>query len=406
MNPPFESLNPPSQKVFQFGDGYNPVRKRVEGYVSAAAYPVDSSPACKLVRKEEEDYYEFRDRKQEYHNTHSPTHQAQFVTSLMDQWPHVRQQPSYQLTSTNSTNSRWINVESCLKSTREYFSSCSWNIKMKNYLRQLEGALASRSVSSGTSFVRVDSKRTQSPVASPVLADPWDALSVPRLMRSHAAPAMTSISPLSKLSTPSIAGPSINTTRLANLFTELQESPSPLNRRYGVDLDESRRDLDTKPTTSLPGKLPPLTILNRTRKECSSSLDAAFKRLESALTPGTDAERVVSVSGVWPRITPRTVLQQLSLRNRPHFDALPEWRRGFIGYARVFADYQRSQRLIALAESGNMEEFNKELDLSVPNPGVDDPDWLLVQIDGNFGARSVQCQVAREMITPSSGSNT
>ncbi|KAG8733132.1 hypothetical protein FRC11_008540 [Ceratobasidium sp. 423] len=405
-NPQFESLNPPSQKLFQFGDGYEPVRKRVEGFVSAVAYAVDSSPARELVQNEGEDYYEFRDRKQEYHNTHSPTHQAQFVTMLMDQWPHVRQQPSYQLTSPNSTHSRWINVESCLKSTRQYFSSCSWNIKMKNYLQQLEGALASRSVSSGTSFVRVDSKRTQSPAASPVLADPWDELSVPRLMRSHSAPAMTSISPLSKLATPSTVGPAIDTTRLAKLFTELLESSSPINQRYGVDLDESRRDLDTKPTTSLPRKLPPRRILNQTREECSSSLDAAYKRLESALSPGTDAERVVFVSGVWPRVTPRTALQQLSLRNRPHFDALPEWRRGFIGYARLFADYQRSQRLIALAESGNMEEFNKEHDLSAAKPGADDPDWLLVQIDGNFGARSVQCQVAREMISPSSGSNT
>ncbi|KAG8698645.1 hypothetical protein FRC11_014251, partial [Ceratobasidium sp. 423] len=226
-------------------------------------------------------------------------------------------------------------------------------------------------------------------------------------MRRHSAPTPTSTSPPSKLSLSSTVGPAIDTTRLANLFNELQESSSPLNRRYGADLDESRRDLDTKLTLSLPGELPLPTVLNQAREACSSYLDTAYKRLGSALSPRTDTERVVAISGVWPRVTPRTVLQQLSLRNRPHFDSLPEWRKGFIGYARVFADYQRSQRLIALAGSGNVEEFNKELDPNAgANPGADDPDWLLVQIDGNFGARSVQCQVAREMISPSSGSNT
>ncbi|KAG8751457.1 hypothetical protein FRC11_009357 [Ceratobasidium sp. 423] len=226
---------------------------------------------------------------------------------------------------------------------------------------------------------------------------------------------MTSVSVRSKLSVPTIIGPAIDTTRLANLFTELQESPSPLNRRYGVDLNESRRDLDSKPTVWLPGKLPAPTMLKRTvfgsrvcrtREECSSYLNDSYTRLVSALSPRTDTERIASVSGVWPRVTPRTMLQQLSLRYRPHFDSFPEWRSGFIGYARAFANYQRSQRLIALVGSGSVDEFNKELDLSPgSNPGADDPDWLLVQIDGNFGARSVQRQVAQEMISPSSGSN-
>ncbi|KAG8707402.1 hypothetical protein FRC11_007468 [Ceratobasidium sp. 423] len=115
-NPQFESLNPPSQKVFQFGDGYDPVCKRVEGYVSAAAYSVDTSPARELVEKEEESYYEFRARKQDYHDTNSPTHQSQFVDSLMNQWSDMPKEPSFQLSSTNSAHSRWINVESCLRS--------------------------------------------------------------------------------------------------------------------------------------------------------------------------------------------------------------------------------------------------------------------------------------------------
>ncbi|CAE6454358.1 unnamed protein product, partial [Rhizoctonia solani] len=119
------------------------------------------------------------------------------------------------------------------------------------------------------------------------------------------------------------------------------------------------------------------------------------------------AQHVVALSGVWPRINSRDVLEQISFRKRSRVISLAKWWRELIGHAQVFAHYQRSQRLIALVESKSVEEFYKELDLASNDASdINDPDWLLVQIDGNFGARAVQRQVAKEMISPSSGSNT
>jgi hypothetical protein len=100
------------------------------------------------------------------------------------------------------------------------------------------------------------------------------------------------------------------------------------------------------------------------------------------LALSNSVEQIVFISGTWPRITPRTVLQRLSLKFCTRLDTLPKWRDEFTGYAQVFTDYQRSQCLVSLAQLENKEEFYKELDLTSDNSGADthDPDWLLVQV--------------------------
>ncbi|CAE6369605.1 unnamed protein product [Rhizoctonia solani] len=310
-NPKFENLNPPSQKLFKFGDGYQPARKRVEEFVSAAAYPFESSPANELVQEEDEFYRDFQDRKKSYHTIHSSKYQSQLVQNLMDQWLYLnpRSSAAVQLSPPTPVCAKWV-------------------------------------------------------------------------------------------------GPQTNTAQLADLFEELRRSKNPFNRRYSADLDESRKELDTKPKVLLPRTIPPLTILDEARTFRSSHLTERLRRLDSALSPQTDIEHIIASSGIWPRVTPRTILQQLSLHNRSRLDSIPKWRHEIILYARVFADYQRSQRLVALADAENMEDFYKELDTpSDRDPAMSDPDWLLVQIDGNFGARTVQSQVSQEMISPSSVSN-
>ncbi|KAG8739715.1 hypothetical protein FRC10_005234 [Ceratobasidium sp. 414] len=79
-----------------------------------------------------------------------------------------------------------------------------------------------------------------------------------------------------------------------------------------------------------------------------------------------------------------------------------------MGYARTYIEYQRSQRLMSLAAEDKREEFYKELDFTAAESGTisDHPDWLLVQIDGNFSVRTIQTQVASEMISPSSAAST
>ncbi|GAB1527062.1 hypothetical protein RhiTH_010237 [Rhizoctonia solani] len=406
-NPQFSCYDPPAKDLYQFNDGYQPTNKRVQALVSAAAYSVELSPAGNLTYNEGESYHKFYQRKQQYYNAHSPTHQSQVAANLMGQWSQLLRQPNRQLGSQNSSHSPWIAISSCRETTQRYFSSCSWNVKMKAHLRNLEEVLASQSSSYGITFVPMKEKERRKPDPSPVLADPWSMLGISEIMCSRPAPDMMTTQPLTKLSVSATATSSIQTARLAGLFAEFNHGPTPLNCRYGKDLEESRRDLDARPRTSYPLEVLKSSALNQILERCSTYLAESIELLKSALGPQTEIEDIVARSGVWSRVTSRDMLQQISLRNRARHESLPEWKDGLIAHAQLFAAYQRSQRLIALAKSNNIEEFYKEFGLPDDDEsGMSDPDWLLVQIDGNFGARSVQRQVAREMISPISGTNT
>ncbi|KAG9080244.1 hypothetical protein FRC06_006897, partial [Ceratobasidium sp. 370] len=131
-----------------------------------------------------------------------------------------------------------------------------------------------------------------------------------------------------------------------------------------------------------------------------------LESVRRSLGPASIIETIASTAGIWPRLTPRIILRRLALHGR---ETTPSrWLDGLKKYARSYLEYQRSQRLIGLALSHKQEEFHKELDILKADSGgcTDDPDWLLVQIDGNFSARSLQAQIAQEMIAPSSSANT
>ncbi|KAG8689701.1 hypothetical protein FRC11_001144 [Ceratobasidium sp. 423] len=409
-NPKFRTLDPPSEKIYHFEDAYKPTRARIQNIVSGATFSVRSSPAGNMAQNRGESYRGFCARKERYHIERTSECQSQLVKSLMSQWSCEPQQSSIQLHSPSPDHSEWLNVEHCLKSTREYFSSCVKNIRMRDHLRKLQEALASRT-SSLAKTVTYKGQEHADPVITPQLfSEPWDMFSTRNLMRSRPAPDRTDIFLLSKFMISGCREPTTDTSHLIDLLDEFRQSEIPFRKQYGADLDESREELEAKPSVSLRRQISPDTLktLDQAWEQCKSHLDDTFQQFSSALSPSTPIEQIVFLSGIWPRVTSRILLQKLSLQNRPQLDSLPKWRNGLIEYAQVFAHYQRAQRLSALANSNNTEDFYKELDLasSQVDPGIDDPDWLLVQIDGNFGARAVQRHVAHEMISPSSESNT
>ncbi|KAH7333001.1 hypothetical protein B0J17DRAFT_579243 [Rhizoctonia solani] len=414
MNPQFraQSMDPPAQRLFRFKDAYEPTVGRVDAIAEKSAYPVGSSPADELARNKDESDSEFRRRKEKEYNHHRSECKLQIVDNLMSQWPCIRQQPSIQLQFTSSYCSKWLDVESCLKATGDYFSSCVSNIQMKSHLRSLEVVLASGPTSTDVTFVPVhgEQKPVHTHLTSQTFSYPWGEFDITNLMRSRPAPDPTEIFLLPKFSISKRIRPATDSSRLANLLNEFRQNQNSFKRRYGTDLDESRIKLDEKSSVSLSQQFSPSTLarLDLAREHCVDYLATSFEQLNSTLSPHTDIEQIIFLAGVWPRITPRTLLQQLSLKNRPFLLPLSQWVNELIGYAQAFTGFQKSQRLIALAKSQNTEEFYKELDLtsSEEDPGVNDPDWLLVQIDGNFGVRTVQRRVAHEMMSPSSGSNT
>ncbi|KZP04850.1 hypothetical protein FIBSPDRAFT_967780, partial [Athelia psychrophila] len=116
---------------------------------------------------------------------------------------------------------------------------------------------------------------------------------------------------------------------------------------------------------------------------------------------------MVHLAGQWPCLTLGSLLRILG--NRDAYNISSAWVNTLATLAQRVLLYQRSQRLIHLGHLKNPDDFFKELenDIADGTQEVLQPvDWLLIQVDSNFLARSIQIDVANEMISPSSMENS
>ena len=104
-----------------------------------------------------------------------------------------------------------------------------------------------------------------------------------------------------------------------------------------------------------------------------------FSELSAALSPTQGAEKVLDIAGLWPRITPRSVLRHLA-RNR--IGSLPDqWKPVITRYAVAFLEYQQSQRLLELAFGRKNEAFFREAGTICKDIAAESThDWLLIQV--------------------------
>ncbi|KAI9820813.1 MAG: hypothetical protein M1826_000838 [Phylliscum demangeonii] len=107
---------------------------------------------------------------------------------------------------------------------------------------------------------------------------------------------------------------------------------------------------------------------------------------------------------MWPRLSTTSLLQHLSGSKAASLQ--DGWKRALTAYGLAISNLQRAERLLTCI--GHDVEMLNELS----NPGhidwepMDHPDWLLLEIENNILIRPVQVQIAREMISPSSGANS
>jgi len=216
---------------------------------------------------------------------------------------------------------------------------------------------------------------------------------------------------------------SIDTSQLEVLISQfkLNHNHSVLTRLYSERLESSRKDLHGQRIMTLPESLPLLSSCEAYRDQCQAHLDDVFSAIRVALGPLTGMDHILANAGLWPRIHYRAMLHTLaSTSNAP----VTPWTKSLTTLAQTFIEYQFSQQLVAYVLHSELDNFFKELDNAPFNRSdeMGNTDWLLIQvrmgaslvgidpdyfqIQGNFITRALQSDVARETITPSSGSNT
>ncbi|KAF8123615.1 hypothetical protein EV363DRAFT_1547333, partial [Boletus edulis] len=210
--------------------------------------------------------------------------------------------------------------------------------------------------------------------------------------------------------------PSPNIDLLRQLFSSLRTNQiAPLQSQYISQLHSSAYHLQgTDPIgiTADSGK-PGLGTLCNYYAECRVNYTESLNMVKEALSPITEFERILEQCGQRPRVTPFTLFRCLASTSpisklSGNEKNIERWKKCLISLALLALDVQRARRLLRFALDNLEEEFYKELE----NEGCDEsdlakhPDWLLIQLEGNFLIRRVQADIAKEMMSPRSGRNT
>ena len=370
-DPRFHGLTRPSASHYELSDGTNPDRSRLQSMICQFRRPINQTPAQNLEVQATDWERASWERRQEYFRiTNHKTLEA--AQSIVTQWPGRYYDLSQQ----------WFDTQGCRESVENYLQSISRNIDFKAHIYRLLAILNCHetSIPPKEPYSFSPQLSTRPPKAPPpslreVLMSranfPW---------RTRKRPSSGCVMPSTvAIATKSYPSPA-REDGLSSLIQELQHSQESFLKLYGEDLYKSYGDLLGKGASFLNQRsVPPQEALFKYRDECSEQKDAIFFELSAALSPSQKLENVIGVSGLWPRITPRSILRELS-RDRVR-TLTDQWKDAITHYAVAFLKYQQSQRLLELSSRRRDEELLREAETTCEDiAAACSPDWLLIQV--------------------------
>ena len=291
----------------------------------------------------------------------------------------LRQWPDYQFVGFPK---KWFSKSACNERINKYALSITQNIQLRSHILQLQNILQYY----GKVVILT---------VMPYVFSPQFITSTPKV---HSCSLCDVLLARSNVPTPPAGGESFQfgvipstaaTNRvpstsgsdsLQTLIDEFQNSQQPLLQLCGSELGHSNRALVEQNASQFTRHAAPshedLIVYHN---ECSRMKDNIFSEIEVALSPSQKAEEVIRTAGLWPRITPRSILRQLT---RDRFTTLPDqWKAVITRYALSLLKYQQSIRLLGLSSRQKHEELIREIE-AVCDGGMKEwpPDWLLIQV--------------------------
>jgi hypothetical protein len=138
----------------------------------------------------------------------------------------------------------------------------------------------------------------------------------------------------------------------------------------------------------------------------TSALKEIANDMMRTLGPRAENERMLAKSGLWPHISPRSLLERVTISQR-HLLSAP-LKGKILNYGQAIAMVQRARRISGLSSQEHRDEFQREASNDGQNgwDPSENPDWLLVELESNLLIRQVQAEIATEMLRPRSGKNS
>lgn len=194
---------------------------------------------------------------------------------------------------------------------------------------------------------------------------------------------------------------------LNKLIAPYKLSSSMVHTRYGTELEHSVKAL----TTFL--ARPEVVAEPFNPMKLSNDLFAAkevvrilHEQIRNALQEGDPRARWLSMAGLWPKVTPVTLLTELRTNSGVRFGTTVKETLVMFGLA--ITKYQRLLRIKDATDKGRRQQMLDESEHVghtnwVPLEHVD---WLILEIDGNILIRPEQVDVALATISPASRQNS
>ncbi|KAF9474197.1 hypothetical protein BDN70DRAFT_334295 [Pholiota conissans] len=396
----------PDYASYNLDTGFEPRRERVTTAISSKLYDLDASPAGQLHRGSDEMPDAFEERVRQNYRDTSRNKVDEVVDLLFAQWPSPDPRTPFR-TDTQA----WFRSE-YIDDVESYFASCFHNSQLREFVSRISHVLGENIAISPLTDLPTSSLRfsPQYSVSTTFLSLFPNNLRDLWLNRDVTVPSRTPSFGLKLTYDVDFTGnheeSPINTTGLTNLISQFQRNHhSALHQLYSQRLQLSIDELHGQQTPRIRTDFPPTDICYTYRQQCKSRLSDLFSRICFALSPFTPAEKILEHAGIWPSRSQRAIIQQLSASGIAHRSELAKT--ALITLAEAFIESQHSQRLVESLLRSDITNFSKELDNASFNDidARNNPEWLLVQIQGNFIIRPIQSHVAREMISPSLGQN-
>jgi len=349
------NLCPPPDRSYTLSDGLAPVLTYLKNLVYSSRLPINSTPA----QTSDASWY-WRNKT---YNTTIERESSRIAELLLRHWP------SYRYVRLPGD---WFDKSDFDRRINEYIQSIVRNNRLRVHVEWLQSVLGNYE---------------DVPISSPTRPYTFS----PRFITNHSqAPSFSlhdiflSPSHVPTLFTDEVAFQDrVSPDGLEKLINEFCCSQQPWQNVYGNELKKSHCALlEQNAPQSQKGAIPSHKVLLGYHDECSRIKNDRFSEILAALSPSRNLEKTNGSAGLWPRITPRSLLRQLSW---DRISRLPnQWRSLILCYATALLKYRHSLRLLELSSGRKHEELLRETEAIRSNVLAEStserPDWLLIQV--------------------------
>lgn len=382
---------------FDIAIGYQPDKTRLTQLVASHFISFQESPESRLPRLPQEREKIARKRREAIFGAKKVKLVKEWVDHMVHQWP-----ATHVVAPDNPENKTYIEAADAIPDIREVFQSWHRNMHFKTYV-------------SGIQMTMDIQPDFQTPLcySVPQTQDQYSRkkthIKFEDLLSKPAPIVSQSLNSVTRLNLPVIraAISGRKGTKLEDLLANLSAiSKGGYEKSYITDLQSSYDALNLITTANL--RVSPRKIkatLEAHLEHCRGNVRDLYQTFCFHLQPpSTLAWDFARRLWMMPRLSPSIILSHLARYKSTNLSV--EWSTAILGYGLAIADLQQAERLVVCSES------TADLLSELLNPGhvnwnpMEHPDWLLLELENGILIREEQAQIAKQMISPSSGSNS